>query len=303
MLESALKFKKAFANLMMTDATFVKEMKKVGGDITAEEWKQMSTFLTFLKVFYDATLKLSGALYVTSNYYIDVIFGVGFVLSQHLHHEDEIVRKMAAHMKLKYEKYWGNIDKLNLFMFIFVILDPRRKMVYVDWMIKAWFGIERAENLSLNIKSTFSSLFEFYASSMSDPNITAKSRSSSSTYASSFQSKDKENEKMFDFSEFLGSTFEIEVGGGISEKKVEWERYLEDERESNESCPNVLQWWKDNKNRMVEALICGQDWLRTSNRPFIIEESLLELEKLEEGMENLTVEQPVILIDETVDDI
>ncbi|KAK1367480.1 hypothetical protein POM88_043041 [Heracleum sosnowskyi] len=182
----------------------------------------------------------------------DPDFAKCFVLSQHLHHEDEIVRKMAAHMKLKYEKYWGNIDKLNLFMFISVILDPRRKMVYVDWMIKAWFGIERAENLSLNIKSTFSSLFEFYASSMPDPNITAKSRSSSSTSASSFQSKDKENEKMFDFSEFLGSTFGIEVGGGISEKKVEWERYLEDERESNESCPNVLQWWKDNKNRYGE---------------------------------------------------
>lgn len=130
---------------------------------------------------------------------------------------------------------------------------------------------------------------------------------------------------MFDFSEILGNTFEIEVGGGISEKKVEWENYLEDERVSNESYPNVLQWWKDNKNRypilaklarnvlsipvstvasesafstggrvldsfrtsltprMVEALICAQDWLRTANKPFIIEESLLELEKLEEG--------------------
>ncbi|XP_074333362.1 zinc finger BED domain-containing protein RICESLEEPER 4-like [Apium graveolens] len=130
----------------------------------------------------------------------------------------------------------------------------------------------------------------------------------------------------------------MEVGSGISEKKVEWEKYLEDECESNESCPNVLQWWKDNKHiyptlaklasdvlpipvstvalesafssgcrvldsfrtsltpRMVEALICAQDWLRTTKQPFIVEESLLKLEKLE-GMENLTIEQPVILID------
>lgn len=76
-------------------------MKKVGGDLSVEEWKQVSTFLPFLKVFYDATLKLSGSLYVTSNYYIDAIFGVGYVLSQQLNHEDASVKQMATQMKFK----------------------------------------------------------------------------------------------------------------------------------------------------------------------------------------------------------
>lgn len=39
MLEAALKFKKAFANLILKDSTLLKEMKKVGEDITIEEWK------------------------------------------------------------------------------------------------------------------------------------------------------------------------------------------------------------------------------------------------------------------------
>lgn len=34
----------------------------------------------------------------------------------------------------------------------------------------------------------------------------------------------------------------------ISAKKVDCDKYLEDERESNESCANVLMWWKDIKN-------------------------------------------------------
>ncbi|KAL8109156.1 hypothetical protein AgCh_025301 [Apium graveolens] len=274
MLESTLKFRKAFANLILKDSTLRKEMKKVGGDLSVEEWKQVSTFFPFLKVIYDATLKL------------------------------------------------------------LVFLDPRRKMVYVDWMVKAWFGIEKAKSLSFGIKSTFCSLFDFYASSMPAAKNLAKSNSPGSTAASNFQIKNKENEKMFDFSEFLGNTFEMEACGGIIEKKVEWEKYLEDERESNELCPNVLQWWKENKHRyrtlakldrdilpipvstfalesafstgghvldsfrtsltprMVEALICAQDWLRTAKQPFIIEESLLGLEKWEEGMENFTIEQP-----------
>lgn len=35
--------------------------------------------------------------------------------------------------------------------------------------------------------------------------------------------------------------------------------------------------------RMVEALICSQDWLRTSHAPLSTEENLFELESMEEG--------------------
>ena len=35
--------------------------------------------------------------------------------------------------------------------------------------------------------------------------------------------------------------------------------------------------------RMVEALICAQDWLRKSHGPLIIEENFLELEALEDS--------------------
>ncbi|KAF2310785.1 hypothetical protein GH714_017196 [Hevea brasiliensis] len=34
--------------------------------------------------------------------------------------------------------------------------------------------------------------------------------------------------------------------------------------------------------KIVEDLICAQDWLRSSNRPISVEEDLEELEKLEE---------------------
>jgi len=35
--------------------------------------------------------------------------------------------------------------------------------------------------------------------------------------------------------------------------------------------------------KTVEALICAQDWLRTSHEPLIVEENLLDLEVFEEG--------------------
>ncbi|KAK8579219.1 hypothetical protein V6N12_069548 [Hibiscus sabdariffa] len=40
-------------------------------------------------------------------------------------------------------------------------------------------------------------------------------------------------------------------------------------------------------------------WLRQSRGPLILEENLLELEELEDGMEDLTLNQPIIMIDES----
>ncbi|KAL4289867.1 hypothetical protein GQ457_14G012730 [Hibiscus cannabinus] len=51
--------------------------------------------------------------------------------------------------------------------------------------------------------------------------------------------------------------------------------------------------------RLVEALICTQDWIRTSHDTIKIEESLLALENIEEEMQDLTSEQLTIIIDET----
>nr|KAJ0202299.1 hypothetical protein LSAT_V11C600329310 [Lactuca sativa] len=55
--------------------------------------------------------------------------------------------------------------------------------------------------------------------------------------------------------------------------------------------------------RMVEALVCAQDWLRSSRKPIVIDDILLEIEKLEEnGLKELILEQPIIIIDESVDE-
>jgi hypothetical protein len=40
-------------------------------------------------------------------------------------------RILAEGMKMKYEKYWGNIEKMNLLLFVVVVLDPRYKMKYI----------------------------------------------------------------------------------------------------------------------------------------------------------------------------
>ncbi|KAL3533323.1 hypothetical protein ACH5RR_006844 [Cinchona calisaya] len=50
--------------------------------------------------------------------------------------------------------------------------------------------------------------------------------------------------------------------------------------------------------RMVEALICVQDWLRTSHEPLYLEEFLEELEEIEYELSSLTDEHPDVNIED-----
>nr|GEX32960.1 hypothetical protein [Tanacetum cinerariifolium] len=50
----------------------------------------------------------------TSNTYLDAISCIDSVLKECLASEDNDLKKMAMKMKLKFDKYWGDIKKFNL---------------------------------------------------------------------------------------------------------------------------------------------------------------------------------------------
>ena len=128
MLKTAVMFKKAFQNLHSKDVACIKELEKSGGVPTEEDWKKTGTFLPFLKIFYDATLKLSGSHYVTGSSYVPEIYGIGWTISSFLTHQDEGITNMAEKMKLKRDKYWSNVNNINVLLFFVVALNPRYKM-------------------------------------------------------------------------------------------------------------------------------------------------------------------------------
>ncbi|KAE8684162.1 hypothetical protein F3Y22_tig00111151pilonHSYRG00164 [Hibiscus syriacus] len=252
--------------------------------------------------------------------------------------DDEGIKKMTAQMNSKYDKYYGNIDNINVMMFMVVILDPRHKLNYVNWIVHDSYDETQATLLFLKINMVLQSLFDLYASLM-PPSKTSDMSSSTSTFLPNFtQSGGK-----IDLQQLMASKFQRDTGCLLTNaNKNELEKYLEDACESHVSNYDILQWWKDQPKRypilhrmakdvlaisistvayesafstggrvldsfrtsltpkMVEALVCTQDWLRTSRSPIIIEESLIALEELEEAMKDLTLEQPEIIIDETI---
>ncbi|KAL4313239.1 hypothetical protein GQ457_01G027380 [Hibiscus cannabinus] len=69
MLETALKFKKAFDNLYTKGGAYCKELRRHFGVPDYDDWRRVEAFLPFLQIFYETTLKVSGSLHVTSNSY------------------------------------------------------------------------------------------------------------------------------------------------------------------------------------------------------------------------------------------
>ena len=106
------------------------------GPPTQSDWVYVREFKQFLQHFYDLTNKVSGTKYVTANTFLEEIADVNFLLGEWSDHvicgDDEIFKCIALKMKAKYEKYWGDPEKMNKYIFIAAILDPRYK---VDWLL------------------------------------------------------------------------------------------------------------------------------------------------------------------------
>ncbi|KNA20220.1 hypothetical protein SOVF_054160 [Spinacia oleracea] len=75
---------------------------------------------------------------------------------------------MAYKMKKKYDKYWDNVDNINLMLYIAAVLDPRRKIFYVKWAIDDQYDLDKASKLYDMVSDALTSLYEHYSSSQTE---------------------------------------------------------------------------------------------------------------------------------------
>ncbi|XVF84520.1 hypothetical protein PTKIN_Ptkin17bG0043500 [Pterospermum kingtungense] len=51
---------------------------------------------------------------------------------------------MAIKMKAKFDKYWGNLEKTNLLLYIATILNPRKKLKFVRFCFSEMYSAKQA---------------------------------------------------------------------------------------------------------------------------------------------------------------
>ncbi|KAJ8753935.1 hypothetical protein K2173_000189 [Erythroxylum novogranatense] len=224
---------RAAVRFEVLDPSFKSEMEGDMGVPTCNDWEVARRLTLFLKQFYELTLRVSGSYYVTSNTYFSEISTVASNLDQMVNNNDLELSLMASNMKRKRDKYWGNIEKANMFIYIAAILDPRSKLEYVKFAFQQLYNGEDVSRMCHKVRDTlFPTLAIMTRDVLAIPISTVSSESAFST-------------------------------GG-----------------------RVLDAFRSSLTpRIVQALICGQDWIRASvtRHEIKIEEDLEELERLENG--------------------
>ncbi|KAL0295964.1 UNVERIFIED_CONTAM: putative AC transposase [Sesamum radiatum] len=150
------------------------------------DWVMVRKFVKVLQYFYDLTNRVSGLLYVTSNTFLDEISDVDDLLNEWINGDDVDLVDMARQMNAKFDKYWGNIEKMNIMLYVAVILDPRHKFFYLRYVFKNVHGPEIGEKMGDLAKSALYDVFEeykkMYSSTTSRPSTTSSSESKLDSY-------------------------------------------------------------------------------------------------------------------------
>ncbi|XP_070048899.1 zinc finger BED domain-containing protein RICESLEEPER 2-like [Nicotiana tomentosiformis] len=169
MLDTAVKFEKAFTRMYVDDHKYQKYCREVTkGHTSADDWKIVKAFIMFLNIFYQTTLKFSGSLYVISNAFFHEFFNVRNAIIKYSYSEDLILIDMANKMKGKFDKYWGMFENLNMLLFIVVVLDPRYKMKYVNFILSISYNPLVRKLKSDQVTGALTHLYDHYNNSFSE---------------------------------------------------------------------------------------------------------------------------------------
>ncbi|XP_073153739.1 zinc finger BED domain-containing protein RICESLEEPER 2-like [Henckelia pumila] len=301
---------------------YVCEDGKIAGALTSDDWANVRRMEKFLETFYNLTLRVSGSLYVTSNVHFHEIGELYCVLKLLTEGDDINLSLMARKMKAKFDKYWGVPQKMNKMIFVSCVLDPRFKFDYVAFVLLRMYGQEKGEKMRDEVKTYMTSLFDEYRKVtsktfgvLSDSHCSTMDLSSRINFGSIHKGtliqqeylKHKAESGCMDakseLDRYLGE--EIEVANEQFDILLWWKMnsprfpsLAEMARHvlaipistvASESAfstgGRVLDSFRSSLTpRLVQALVCVQDWLRNESSPVKTEEELDHLERLESGV-------------------
>ena len=154
MLKTALPYKAVFNRASRVDRQYTSLP-------TEEEWKFAEDVVERLRLFNDITKIFSGTEYVTANIYFAKIAEIRKKIRQWSTCGNPLVEAMSANMVAKFDKYWTDIQGL---MGIATILDPRFKTVVLLFYFEDLLGTtgKECEDKVIEVKNLLAELMREY---------------------------------------------------------------------------------------------------------------------------------------------
>jgi hypothetical protein len=103
-------------------------------------------------VFYDVIVKILGFLYSTSSMYFSILQKVYNCLTEYYDSDNILLSTMAIKVKTKYDKYWGDFEKINPLLFVGSVLDHRYKMDVLEFWFLSNVGEGKTKKICLQLK-------------------------------------------------------------------------------------------------------------------------------------------------------
>lgn len=168
MLELSLKLRQAITRYATMDKRFTTCPNE-------EDWLKVEALVSHLKVFYDATNKLSGTKYPTLNFYFTEYCEVYLTIKKMACSPYPFIVDMSKPMLEKWDKYW---NEGNALLAIACVLDPRCKLAVVEYYFKT-IAPDQVLGFMDNLKACLHALFKTYLEENSNSGQNQASSSSS----------------------------------------------------------------------------------------------------------------------------
>ncbi|XP_023750927.1 zinc finger BED domain-containing protein DAYSLEEPER-like [Lactuca sativa] len=120
-------YEKTFERYDLKEYEFRSNIENAGLAISSpSDWQHIRHLCHFLKPLCDFTERISETLYMTSNTCIEDIYSIRTLLDDAI--SNVSICDIALAMRVKFDKYFGDVEKLNLLLYFALILDPRNKV-------------------------------------------------------------------------------------------------------------------------------------------------------------------------------
>ncbi|KAM3325636.1 hypothetical protein P3S67_000761 [Capsicum chacoense] len=141
---------------------------------------------------------------------------------------------MAKKMKTNFDRYWGDFSDMNMLLFVAVVLDPRYKMKYVEFLLKKYYSSVEGCAKSDKVRETLTTLYAHYKSSISG--TSCESVRDQTSVISEIDAINSSNMWQSQWEKYLEKEHDFD-------DKSDLDNYLKDDVEKTKDF-NILTWWK-----------------------------------------------------------
>ncbi len=279
MLVAASELKEVFSCLDTSDPDY-KEAPSM------EDWKQVETLCTYLKLIFDAANILTYTTNPTAITYFHEVWKIQTELARVLMSEDPFISNIATIMQEKIEKYWKDC---SLVLAIAVVVDPRFKMKLVEFSFTKIYG----EDAPTYIKIVDDGIHELFHEYVMLPLPLTPTYADEGHAGSNVKTEDSQGGNLL--SDNGLTDFDVYIMETTSQQmKSELDQYLEESLLPRVQEFDVLGWWKLNKMKYPTLSKMARDILSipvsTAGSDSVFDTTSKEMDRYRSSLRPETVE-------------